>query len=88
MITLFFILLKVIGGKIGIAKAALLIAKSQALKALFYEFSDEILHIGQRALMSPSVQDALPGWVLDFLEEKIDDLVTAVEAIRAFLDSQ
>lgn len=87
MFSLFFILLKVIGGKIGIAKAALLIAKSRALKALFYHFSDEIVVVGQRALMSPAVQDALPGWALDFLMERFDDLVVAVEAIRAYLDS-
>ncbi|MFM9949814.1 MAG: hypothetical protein ACKV1O_17895 [Saprospiraceae bacterium] len=87
MLALILILLKVIGGKIGIAKAAFLIAKSQALKALFYKFSDELLALGQRALMNPSIRDALPDWILDELEERIDDLITAVQAIKDYLDN-
>ncbi len=87
MVGLFLILIKVIGGKIGIAKAGLLIAKSRVLKAAFEEFSEEFLFLGQRALMNPGIQNALPGWMLDYLEERVDDLQAAVEAIKDFLDS-
>lgn len=87
MLGLFIILIKVIGGKIGIAKAGLLIAKSRILRAAFEEFSEEFLYLGQRALMNPGIQNALPNWMLNYLEERIDDLQAAVEAIKDFLDS-
>lgn len=88
MIGLIMILIKVVGGKIGIAKAGLLIAKNQALKALFYEFSNEIIQIGQRAILNPSVQQALPGWAYDFIVERIEEIEAAIIAIREFLDNQ
>jgi len=87
MVGLLIILVKVIGGKIGIAKAGLLITKSHAMRAAFEEFSEEFLYLGQRALMTPDIQSGLPNWMLNYLEERIDDLQAALEAIKDFLNS-
>lgn len=46
MVGLFFILIKVIGGKIGIVKVGLLIVKSWVFKVVFEEFLEEFFFLG------------------------------------------